>query len=53
MLIVKKFLTAGTHDRKGRSRMTSPGQAAGDFEEMVEFTFTVSRIIDQNYGMKT
>ena len=53
MLIVKNFLTAGTHDRRGRSRMTAPGGDAGDFEETVEFTFTVSRIIDQNSGMKT
>ena len=50
----KKFLGASTHDRRGRSRMTSPGRDAGDSEEMVKFTFKrVSRIIDQNSGMKT
>ena len=49
----KKFLGAGTHDGRGRSWMTSPGRDVGESEEMVDFTFTVSRIIDQNSGMKT
>ena len=51
-LIVKKFLTAGTHHTRERFWMMAPGQDAADFEEMVEFTFTVSRIKNKNPGLK-